>query len=131
MVSFPKHFLWGAATAAHQVEGNTHNQWTVWELENAKTKAAQADFHLHDYPTWDAIKAQAKSPDNYVSGELGDHYTRYKEDFEYLEKMNMNSYRFSVEWSRISLKRGAGTAKRLRITRITLKSCAVAVSSLL
>ncbi|MBC7459107.1 family 1 glycosylhydrolase, partial [Candidatus Saccharibacteria bacterium] len=30
--SFPKHFLWGAATAAHQVEGGNHNQWTVWEL---------------------------------------------------------------------------------------------------
>jgi len=113
MVSFPKHFLWGAATAAHQVEGNTHNQWTVWELENAKTKAAQADFHLHDYPTWDAIKAQAKSPDNYVSGELGDHYTRYKEDFEYLEKMNMNSYRFSVEWSRIEPKEGSWNSEAI------------------
>ena len=104
---FPKHFLWGAATAAHQVEGDNHNQWSVWELENAHAKAAQADFHLHDYPTYDKIKAEAKKPDNYVSGELGDHYNRYKEDFDFLTKMNMNAYRFSVEWSRIEPKEGS------------------------
>jgi len=77
---FPKHFLWGAATASHQVEGNNHNQWTVWELENAKTKAAQAEFHYNDYPSWDFIEAEAKDPDNYVSGDLADHYNRYEED---------------------------------------------------
>jgi len=111
--SFPKHFLWGAATAAHQVEGNNHNQWTVWELENAKTKAAQADYHLHDYPTWDKIKHEAKKPDNYVSGELADHYNRYKEDFDFLEKMHMNSYRFSVEWSRIEPKEGTWNSEAI------------------
>jgi len=104
---FPKHFLWGAATAAHQVEGNTHNQWTVWELENAKTKAAQAEFHLQDYASWDKIKSEAKRPDNYVSGDLADHYTRYKEDFDFLDKMHMNAYRFSIEWSRVEPKEGA------------------------
>lgn len=113
MVTFPKHFLWGAATAAHQVEGDNHNQWTVWELENAKAKAAQADFHLHDYPTWEKIKAEAKTPENYVSGELGDHYNRYKEDFDFLEKMNMNSYRFSVEWSRIEPKEGSWNSEAI------------------
>ena len=30
---FPKKFLWGAATSAHQVEGGTHNQWSVWERD--------------------------------------------------------------------------------------------------
>jgi len=105
--SFPKRFLWGAATAAHQVEGNTHNQWSVWELENAKTKAAQAEYHYQDFPSWDRIKKDAKSPDNYVSGDLADHYHRYKEDFGFLEKMHMNAYRFSIEWSRIEPKEGA------------------------
>ena len=29
---FPRGFLWGAATAAHQVEGgNTNNNWSAWE----------------------------------------------------------------------------------------------------
>ncbi len=105
--SFPKRFLWGAATAAHQVEGNTHNQWSVWELENAKAKAAQAEYHFQDFPSWDRIKKDAKSPDNYVSGDLADHYHRYKEDFGFLEKMHMNAYRFSIEWSRIEPKEGA------------------------
>lgn len=110
---FPRHFLWGAATASHQVEGGTHNQWTVWELENAKAKAAQADYQLHDYPTWDKIKAEAKNPDNYVSGDLGDHYNRYKEDFEYLEKMNMNAYRFSIEWSRVEPEEGTWNSEAI------------------
>ncbi len=111
--SFPKHFLWGAATAAHQVEGDNHNQWTVWELENAKAKAAQADYHLHDYPTWEKIKPEAKDPNNYVSGSLGDHYHRYKEDFDFLDKMHMNAYRFSVEWSRIEPVEGSWNSEAI------------------
>lgn len=109
--TFPKRFLWGAATAAHQVEGKNHNQWSVWELENAKTKAAQAEYHYHDVPVWDRVKAEAKSPENYVSGTLADHYTRYDEDFAFLDKMNMNAYRFSVEWSRIEPIEGAWNAE--------------------
>jgi len=105
--SFPKHFLWGAATAAHQVEGNNHNQWTVWELENARAKAAQAEYHFGDSPAWDRIKAEAKTPQNYVSGQLADHYNQYDSDFDYLTKMHMNSYRFSIEWSRIEPTEGA------------------------
>jgi beta-glucosidase len=104
--SFPKRFLWGAATAAHQVEGSNHNQWTVWELENAKAKAAQAEFHYHEYVSWDRVKHQAKDPNNYVSGKLGDHYNRYREDFNLLQSMHMNAYRFSVEWSRIEPTEG-------------------------
>ena len=89
---FPKNFLWGAATAAYQVEGGNYNQWTVWELENAKAKAVQSEYH--------------KDPNNYVSGELADHYNRYKEDFDLLQKMHMNAYRFSIEWSRIEPQEG-------------------------
>lgn len=103
---FPKNFLWGAATAAHQVEGGNHNQWTVWELENAKVRAAQAPYNLNYLPTWEEIKQEATNPNNYVSGELADHYHRYKEDFDFLQKMNMNAYRFGVEWSRIEPNEG-------------------------
>lgn len=103
---FPTNFLWGASTASHQVEGGTYNQWTVWELENAKVKAVQAEYQLGEYKIWEQIKDQAKDPDNYVSGSLANHYNRYKEDFDLLQKMNMNAYRFSVEWSRIEPKEG-------------------------
>ena len=34
-LSFPDGFLWGTATAAHQVEGGNHNSWTAWEEEGA------------------------------------------------------------------------------------------------
>lgn len=110
---FPKRFLWGAATAAHQVEGGNHNQWSVWELENAKAKSVQAEYHYEDFPSWERIKQQASDPQNYVSGKLGDHYHRYVEDFDFLEQMNMNAYRFSVEWSRIEPKEGAWNAEAI------------------
>ncbi|MNX18388.1 Beta-glucosidase A [compost metagenome] len=109
-LQFPKRFLWGAATAAHQVEGDNHNQWSVWELENAKTKAAQSEYQLHDLDNWSDIKSAAKRPDNYVSGSLADHYNQYEQDFDLLTKMHMNAYRFSVEWSRIEPEQGVWDA---------------------
>ena len=110
---FPKRFLWGAATAAHQVEGNTNNQWSVWELENAKSKVAQAEYQFGDLENWKHIKTQAKNPDNYVSAGLADHHGRYEEDFDLLQKMNMNAFRFSVEWSRIEPKEGSWNAEAI------------------
>ena len=103
---FPRRFFWGAATSAHQVEGNNHNQWTVFELENAKTRSVQAEYFMGDFVSWPNIKNEAMSPANYVSGKLGDHYNNYKKDFDYLEKLNMNAFRFSVEWSRVEPKEG-------------------------
>lgn len=103
---FPKRFLWGASTSAHQVEGGTHNQWSVWELENAKSLAAQAEYHYGDLENWDDIKPAAKNPDNYVSGLASEHFTRYKTDIAIAKKLNMNALRFSVEWSRIEPSEG-------------------------
>ncbi|HEX7484074.1 MAG TPA: glycoside hydrolase family 1 protein [Candidatus Saccharimonadales bacterium] len=106
-LQFPKKFLWGAATAAHQVEGNTHNQWTVWELENAKSLAAQSSYHFSELDSWEYSQAEAKTADNYVSGMGTNHFTHYQQDFDLLKKMNMNAFRFSVEWSRIEPRQGA------------------------
>lgn len=103
---FPKKFLWGAATSAHQVEGGTHNQWSVWELENAKSLAAQSEYHFGELDTWPDTEKEAKDPENYVSGKSVDHYNRYEADFDLLKKMNMNSFRFSVEWSRVEPEEG-------------------------
>ena len=111
---FPKKFLWGAATSAHQVEGSMHNQWTVWELENAKSRAAQAEYQWHDLDNWPDIKDQAKDPENYVSGKGADHFNRYEEDFEIARKMHMNAFRFSVEWSRIEPEEGAWSASAIQ-----------------
>lgn len=103
---FPKGFLWGASTAAHQVEGGNHNQWTVWELANAAEMAKTAKKRFSWVPVWEQIKDQAQDPSNYVSGRGVDHYKRYKEDFDLLEKLNLNAFRFGIEWSRIEPEEG-------------------------
>ena len=77
MTSFPDGFLWGAATAAHQVEGNNlNNDW--WRLEQVA-----ADYGVQ--PSGDAL----------------DSYHRYREDMQLLADRGFTAYRFSLEWSRI------------------------------
>ncbi len=68
-------FFWGAATAAHQVEGNnTHNDWWAFEQSGG-------------------VK--------YPSGLACDQYRRFREDFEILTKLGHTAHRFSIEWSRL------------------------------
>lgn len=76
-LAFPKGFLWGTATAAHQIEGgNTNNNWWLFE----KT---------------------GKIKNNDSALVACDHWNRYKQDFDLLTKLNCNAYRLSIEWSRI------------------------------
>lgn len=103
---FPKDFLWGASTAAHQVEGGTVNQWSVWELAQAADLAASAKQRLGWLPDWKDIKEQASDPENYVSGAGVDHFRRYQEDFDLLKKLQFNSFRFGLEWARINPEEG-------------------------
>ena len=75
LFTFPQGFLWGAATSAHQVEGdNTNNDWWAWE-QAGKVKAS--------------------------SGLACDHYRRFPEDFDLATSLGHNAHRFSLEWSRI------------------------------
>lgn len=120
-LNFPKSFLWGAASAAHQVEGGNHNQWSVWELEHAKVLAQQAPYQSKYLPKWDEIKAEAVRPENYVSGRATDHYHRYPEDFAIIKKLNMNAWRFSIEWSRIEPEEGAWSAEAIEHYRTYLQ----------
>ncbi len=72
---FPKGFLWGSATSAHQVEGNNiHSDWWAWEQAG-----------------------RVKDP----SGAACDQYRRYAEDFELAVGLGHTIHRFSVEWARI------------------------------
>jgi beta-glucosidase len=77
MREFNSSFMIGAATAAHQVEGNNVNSDT-WIMENIP----ESTF-------------KEKSLD------AADHYNRYKEDIQYLIDVGCNTYRFSIEWARI------------------------------
>ncbi|NCU39137.1 glycoside hydrolase family 1 protein, partial [Candidatus Saccharibacteria bacterium] len=106
----------------HQVEGGNHNQWTEWELENAKSLAARASYLYGDLNIWPLIEKQAKDPNNYVSRRAAGHYTRYEEDFEYVRKMNLNSFRFSIEWSRIQPEKDSWDAAAIEHYRHYLKA---------
>lgn len=116
-LKFPPRFFWGAATSSHQVEGNNHNNWSVWELENAKTLAHSAEYKLSDLPGWSEVRAQATDPDNYVSGVAIDHYSRYKLDLAIAEKLHFNAFRFSIEWSRIEPEPGVWSREAIDFYR--------------
>jgi beta-glucosidase len=123
---FPKDFLWGASTSAHQVEGGNYNQWSVWELAHAnelskKAPRRRVSPHMptraRDLYDWEEIKEEVTNPSNYVSGDGVQHYKRYKEDFDLLEKLNLNSYRFCIEWSRIQPEEGSWNEEEIEYYR--------------
>lgn len=101
---FPKGFYWGAATSAYQVEGGLHNSWSEWEKQNADRLAHEATTYYKD---WQREKFPTMlMPDNYISGSTADFWNRYEEDFDILEKLHLNAFRLSIEWSRIEPEEG-------------------------
>lgn len=81
-MTFPHNFLIGAATAAHQVEGNNiHSDY--WAQE-----------HM--------VHTSFVEP----SGDAVDHYHRYAEDIRLMAQAGLNTYRFSIEWARIEPEEG-------------------------
>jgi beta-glucosidase len=94
---FPAGFLWGTASAAHQVEGDNRNSdW--WEFEKEPGRIAHGD----------------------TSEVACDHYHRYREDFALLRDMNQNAHRLSIEWSRIEPSPGQFDSRQLRHYRDVL-----------
>jgi len=82
VITFPEPFLWGTATAAHQIEGgNVNNDW--WAME-------------HD-PSSGCVD---------VSGDACDSFNRYPEDIALIADLGLGAYRFSLEWSRIEPEEG-------------------------
>ncbi len=96
-----KNFFWGASTSSHQVEGNNHNQWSEWEIKNSKKLARSSKRKLSKLKSWEFVKDRAHDPENYISGKGIDHYNLYEKDFDLAKQINLNSLRFSIEWSRI------------------------------
>ncbi len=103
---FPKGFFWGASTSAYQVEGGIANDWAVWELAHAKELALTAHQHFSHLPLWPEIKQRAETPENYVAGNAVEHYTRYQADFDLITKLNLNAFRFGIEWARLEPEEG-------------------------
>ncbi|ULT58279.1 glycoside hydrolase family 1 protein [Neobacillus drentensis] len=96
---FPKSFLWGTATSAYQVEGNNEKS-DMWAEEYSKG-----------------------SPYRDYSGDAVDHYNQYKQDIELMAGLGLNSYRFSIEWSRIEPAQGVYSQKELEHYRDVIKVC--------
>lgn len=80
-LKFPDKFLWGAATSAHQVEGNnTNSDWWEWE--------------------------ERVQPPEKRSGQAVNQYELYEQDFGLAKQLNHNAHRLSIEWSRIEPEEG-------------------------
>jgi beta-glucosidase len=86
---FPDGFLWGAATAAYQIEGAAH--------EDGRTPSI-----------WDVF---ARTPGKVRHGDTGDiacdHYHRFDEDLDLVASLGLGAYRLSLAWPRLQ-PHGAG-----------------------
>lgn len=99
MSTFPDGFLWGAATAPHQVEGGNVNS-DMWEME------------------WATPSIFAEP-----SGDACDHYHRYREDIGIMADLGFNAYRFGVEWARIEPEEGWFSRAELEHYRRMCAAC--------
>ena len=112
---FPAGFFWGAATASHQVEGNTTNDWSLWEKANAERLATKAASEFGHLPGWtEKFGKEAANPENYRSEIACDHYHRYEEDFDIAKELHHSAHRFSIEWSRVEPEEGRFDEKKIR-----------------
>ncbi len=94
---FPDGFLWGAATSAHQVEGdNINSDWWDWELKH--------------------------QPPEKRSGKACDQYHKYEEDFDLAKKLFQNAHRLSIEWARIEPKEGEFNQEEIEHYKKVLQS---------
>ncbi|MEE2752164.1 MAG: glycoside hydrolase family 1 protein [Myxococcota bacterium] len=95
-LQFPEGFLWGSATAAHQVDGgNDNNNWSRWETEVDE-------------------KGKPRVHGGVPCGRAVEHWERYPEDIQLMrDALHLNSYRFSVEWSRIEPSPGEYDAEAI------------------
>ena len=99
MNTLPQEFLVGAATAAHQVEGNNiHSDY--WAMEHMK-------YGNFNEPSLDAV----------------DHYNRYEEDIKMVAEAGLNAYRFSIEWARIEPEQGVYDENEIEHYRKVLTCC--------
>lgn len=119
-LAFPEGFLWGAATASHQVEGNNRNDWSEWEKQNAERLAKESEANFRWNPHWKKFEQEAADPKNYLSGAACEHYTRYEEDFDIMRSLHLGAYRFSIEWSRIEPAEGQWNEEALEHYRAVI-----------
>ena len=96
---FPTGFLWGAATAGHQVEGNNVSS-DMWVMENVKPT-------LFAEPSGDAVNS----------------FALWQVDLDLVRSLGLNSYRFSLEWSRIEPEPGMFSIAMLDHYKAMIEGC--------
>jgi len=98
-MTFDGNFMLGAATSAHQVEGNNvHSDY--WVQENLE-------------------HSSFLEPSNIAC----DHYNRYEEDIRMLKSAGLNAYRFSIEWARIEPEKGEFDENEINHYRQVIDCC--------
>lgn len=100
---FPEGFIWGTATAAHQVEGGNLAS-DLWLMEMLP----------------DSLYADP-------SGDACDHYHRYEQDIALLAGLGFSTYRFSLEWARIEPEEGFFSFAALDHYRRMIAACHAAM----
>ena len=98
-LNLPKDFIWGTATAAHQVEGNNTNS-DFWLLENTKNTVFVEP-----------------------SGITCDQWNRYEEDIKLMADHAIQSYRLSIEWARIETSEGEFSQEAIDHYKKVLDCC--------
>lgn len=99
MQTFDKHFMIGAATAAHQVEGNN----------------IHSDYWLQEHMPHTSFTEP--------SGAACDHYNRYEEDIKMMAAAGLNAYRFSIEWARVEPEEGKFDSSEIEHYRNVIRCC--------
>ena len=99
MTTLRDDFLWGAATAAHQIEGGNTN----------------CDFWMAEHSGMPHIKEP--------SGDACDSYHRYRTDIRLLAEAGLRAYRFSIEWARIEPASGEFSRAQLLHYRDMIDAC--------
>ena len=97
--AFPPGFLWGAATSAHQTEGNNTSS-DLWAIEN-----------------------QPGSPMAQRSGDACDSLHHWRDDLDVVAGLGLTAYRFSVEWARIEPAAGHVSRAMLAHYRRIITGC--------
>ena len=97
--AFPKGFLWGAATAAYQVEGNNINS-DAWAVEKAPG-----------------------TPYAEPAGDAANSFELWATDLDLCKAMGLNSYRFSLEWARIEPRPGEFSIAMLDHYKRMIEGC--------
>jgi len=104
---FPKDFLWGVSTAAHQIEGGNINDWSEWESSQPRIKE---------------LEGKGLESKNFISGQACDSYNRYEQDFDLVKELNCGAYRMGIEWARLEPEEGKWNLAELEHYRQAIKS---------